>query len=1096
MAKTRTISFVIEGQDRLSAALKNAQKNLRGLMTSSIAAKTLSNAQAALKNVEAYKKLSAAILATNAAQIQNRADQSKLLKQRQEAVQQLSDMRKAYAQLQDAYKANRRSMGTEAALVMRDQLKAAAAEIRNHERSIKSLDRAYDSLPGQARRLQEQLAGQQTQLRTLRTQLPTANLSAAEAALRSQIQQTTQALNAEIAALERRNQIHGNFNAANQNLSNAYSNFQGAVDTAQTLMNPFAQAADNAMTFEKSISRLKSLTQMRAIRSGDTANVQREMDSMISTIERLGMTTEYTANQIAGAANFYAISGWKPEQINSVLPSTVDLASIAQIPIDRVADMVSDDMTAFGVKAGEDYKLAGGKVVDGAKYFGDAVAYAVTQSNMDLSTFHEAWKYNAPVARAMGLSLGEAIAQNMTLANAGIKGSMSGTSLRQFWVRLSAPPKAAAKSLEELGFAANDAAAQVAETQLAMQEAGVSMESDWFTKFEALQKYYQAGKAAGRDMTGWVKGLSGQTALSGVMSLFESGKLEEIKRYKEEIDSGFAAGWSADTAKIMRDNTQTSIDYMTSALDALQKAGGDALLPTIHSAAESVTPLIASLAEFTKQHPAIVQGFAAIAAAVSTATVSIAGFSLAMAGVRFAQAGFATAGLVFGDLATKLTTLRTALTGLTVANLGAGLSSATASMSALGTAIATATRAGLAFMFTPIGAAVTALALAAYYAYNNWDKVSNAFSTIGNALTSSISPAVDGLLNSFSRLSSAINLEPLTSSFSALANYLGGVFLGAIVIVVGTIGSLLSGIAVGVLGLIETIAQLGTGLVDAFSKLKDGDLSGAFDALTQSVASAADTYKNSWLDAFAAVQTGLQGTNAAIETMMNPSVANVAATGAQALPGASFDAYQITQPLADASTQAATSLDQVNLPAQATGQSLTMLPPAVDGATAATTNLSTALPAPIDGLNALGPAAANAASALEGAAARISSINIQVPQISYVPMTAPANVAHNAQGGIYRQGSFLTTFAESSPEAAIPIDSSPRSQSLWLQTGQALGMLDSNPQPISLTMNLTVNTSNENVRQQVEDAWSQSIKPSLEEQIRALHHEQRRRSFA
>lgn len=49
-------------------------------------------------------------------------------------------------------------------------------------------------------------------------------------------------------------------------------------------------------------------------------------------------------------------------------------------------------------------------------------------------------------------------------------------------------------------------------------------------------------------------------------------------------------------------------------------------------------------------------------------------------------------------------------------------------------------------------------------------------------------------------------------------------------------------------------------------------------------------------------------------------------------------------------------------------------------------------------------------------------------------------VTANAIGGIYKQGAFLTTFAEESPEAAIPIDGSPRAIALWKQTGTMLGM--------------------------------------------------------
>ena len=50
-------------------------------------------------------------------------------------------------------------------------------------------------------------------------------------------------------------------------------------------------------------------------------------------------------------------------------------------------------------------------------------------------------------------------------------------------------------------------------------------------------------------------------------------------------------------------------------------------------------------------------------------------------------------------------------------------------------------------------------------------------------------------------------------------------------------------------------------------------------------------------------------------------------------------------------------------------------------------------------------------------------------------------VRHNAQGGIYEKGAFLTTFAEQSAEAAIPLDGSRRAISLWAQAGERLGMI-------------------------------------------------------
>jgi len=52
-------------------------------------------------------------------------------------------------------------------------------------------------------------------------------------------------------------------------------------------------------------------------------------------------------------------------------------------------------------------------------------------------------------------------------------------------------------------------------------------------------------------------------------------------------------------------------------------------------------------------------------------------------------------------------------------------------------------------------------------------------------------------------------------------------------------------------------------------------------------------------------------------------------------------------------------------------------------------------------------------------------------------------VSHNAQGGIYSQGAFLTSFAEDSPEAAIPIDGSLQARGLWAETGRRLGLMPS-----------------------------------------------------
>lgn len=65
------------------------------------------------------------------------------------------------------------------------------------------------------------------------------------------------------------------------------------------------------------------------------------------------------------------------------------------------------------------------------------------------------------------------------------------------------------------------------------------------------------------------------------------------------------------------------------------------------------------------------------------------------------------------------------------------------------------------------------------------------------------------------------------------------------------------------------------------------------------------------------------------------------------------------------------------------------------------------------------------------------------------------DISANAYGGIYRRGAFLTTFAERSAEAAIPIDGSARALSLWRQTGEMLGIM---PQMTAATSVSTVDS--------------------------------------
>ena len=117
-----------------------------------------------------------------------------------------------------------------------------------------------------------------------------------------------------------------------------------------------------------------------------------------------------------------------------------------------------------------------------------------------------------------------------------------------------------------------------------------------------------------------------------------------------------------------------------------------------------------------------------------------------------------------------------------------------------------------------------------------------------------------------------------------------------------------------------------------------------------------------------------------------------------------------------------------------------------------------------------------------------ASANSMYQEFSY------ANVAANANGGIYGKGAFLTTFAEESAEAAIPLDGSPRAIGLWQQAGQALGMNTGGSSAVfSPNITITGNADNETISS-LKQMLSESMN-EFERKFNAMQNQRGRVSY-
>lgn len=477
-----------------------------------------------------------------------------------------------------------------------------------------------------------------------------------------------------------------------------------------------------------------------------------------------------------------------------------------------------------------------------------------------------------------------------------------------------------------------------------------------------------------------------------------------------------------------------------------------------------------------------------------------------MAGIRFAQAGFATAGLLFTDLATKITSAMTALRGLTFANIGASLSSgliaASTAARAFGAAMLTASRAALAFVFTPVGAALTAIAIAAYYAYTHWERVGPAIEKVMDTLSGLTAP-VEGLMQALSN----INFDGITSAAGALADTVGGTLCGAFIALLGVAGTAITAIINLFADLVKTALDFSNNLTNIFTAIGKADFAGPKSSLKSLLFDFNQDMVKTGADFVNTITAGLSGTNEALQIYANSqpqATINQAGQPSDTSAAQEFSnniqaAAMPMQELSTATPVVSSEMNNVSSAAQSAS-------PSIDGVGNSSANASPS----VDGLGASSNAAQAVAGALQSAAAQISSIHISVPTVSFFPMT-PA-IGSNARGGIYQHGAFLTTFAEDSAEAAIPLDKSARAINLWTQAGQILGVLPnekktpslpslstsfSESSPFNITINVTVNgnADKDSVREGITESLP-FVRQTFEEQFNAYMHERKRRSFA
>lgn len=286
-------------------------------------------------------------------------------------------------------------------------------------------------------------------------------------------------------------------------------------------------AVKTGADFESSMSNVAAISQASA----------KDMEALTEKAKEMGAKTKFSAKESADAFSYMAMAGWKTGDMLNGIEGIMNLAAASGEDLATTSDIVTDALTAFGLKASD------------ASHFADILAQASSNSNTNVGMMGETFKYVAPVAGALGFSAEDCATAIGLMANSGIKASQAGTSLRSIITRMAKPTDDVQKAMSQLG--------------ISLTKSDGSMKSlneimlDLRKGFSGLTADQKAQMAAT---------LGGQEAMSGLLAIVNSSD-DDFDKLSSSINS--CDGAAEKMAETMNDNLSGQITILKSGLEGL-----------------------------------------------------------------------------------------------------------------------------------------------------------------------------------------------------------------------------------------------------------------------------------------------------------------------------------------------------------------------------------------------------------------------------------------------------------------------------------------------------------------------------------------------
>ncbi len=346
--------------------------------------------------------------------------------------------------------------------------------------------------------------------------------------------------------------------------------------------------------FEASMSNVEALSGA----SGD------ELEALSDKAKEMGASTKFTAGESADALSYMALAGWNTQSMLEGISPVLNLAAAANMDLAQASDIVTDYLTAFGLKASD------------TTHFVDVMAYAMAHSNTDVIQLGEAYKACASTATSLGYSVEETTAVLATMANAGVKGGEAGTALNAIFTRLATNTKKCGDELANYDVNIYDAQGNMQSlSSILTGIAGV---------WGDLTDQEQANLA--KTIAGTNQYSKLQTIMAGCSEAAAEGG-QSFSDYTEALNN--CAGSADKMAGTMLDNMNGRLVLMQSAADGLKIAIGEDLTPAMSDLYDVGAQVLGWMQGFVEENPGVVKGIAA-------GTVTLGGLAGAITAVNAA----------------------------------------------------------------------------------------------------------------------------------------------------------------------------------------------------------------------------------------------------------------------------------------------------------------------------------------------------------------------------------------------------------------------------------------------------------------------------